>query len=60
MATNSIESFLNITRDTFLYTIPFYKLEGIAIPFNDYLEGLHLDIAAAAMQKEMIKYAYYD
>ena len=32
MATNSIETFLNITRDTFLYTIPFYKLEGIATP----------------------------
>ena len=36
MATNSIESFLNITRDTFLHTIPLYNLEGIAIPFNDY------------------------
>ena len=24
------------TRDTFLYTIPFYNLEGIAIPSYDY------------------------
>ena len=37
MATNSIDSFLNITRDTFLCTIPFYKNEGVAIPFNDHL-----------------------
>ena len=36
MALNSIESFLNITRDTFLYTIRFYKLDGVAIPFSDY------------------------
>ena len=43
MATNSIESFLNITRDTILYTIPFYKNEGIPIPFSDFSRVLGVD-----------------